>query len=75
MKINDLKEKLKALNVPPILYSLRGGLPSEKYCIEERDGKWYTYYSERGERSGEKEFSSESAACEDFLKDIKRELQ
>lgn len=74
MRINDLKIKLKELGVPPVLYSLRGGLPSEKYCIEERDGRWYTYYSERGERTGEKAFSSESDACEHFLMEIKREL-
>lgn len=74
MNFNDLKIKLKELNVPSVLYSLRGGLPSEKYCIEERNGRWYTYYSERGERSGEREFSREEDACEHFLKELKREL-
>ena len=74
MKISDLKIKLKELNVPSVLYSLHGGFPSEKYCIEERNGRWYTYYSERGLRSGEREFSNESDACESFLEDLKREL-
>jgi hypothetical protein len=74
MKINELKAKLKELNVPSALCSLGGGLPSEKYCIEERSGRWYTYYSERGERTGLKEFISEEDACEHFLKEMKRGL-
>lgn len=74
MKIDELKTQLKELGVPGVLYSLRGGAPSEKYCIEEKDGLWFTYYSERGERTGEKRFSSEDEACNDLLNRLKREL-
>lgn len=74
MKIDELKIKLKELGVPGVLYSLRGGAPSEKYCIQEKDGRWYTYYSERGERTNERIFSSEDEACEDLLRRLKREL-
>ena len=48
-----------------------GNLPNEAYCMEEIGGKWYTYYSERGQRTSLKEFETEQEACSYFLDWIK----
>jgi hypothetical protein len=63
MDIKSLKVALNKLNVNPDSYSLEGGLPSEKYCLSNEGINWSVYYSERGQRTGEKLFSSESQAC------------
>ncbi len=63
---------LNEFRVPEDLYSIRvGGLPNEKLCIVKED-KWQIYYSERGRKTGLKEFKSESEACEYFLEKMKR---
>lgn len=51
-------------------YSLDGGLPSEVFCLNENNGKWEVYYSERGNKSDLKVFDNESDACEYFLREI-----
>jgi hypothetical protein len=71
MNIKELKIQLKNLGISSSSYSLNGGLPNEKYCLSNEQGKWFVYYSERGHRSGEKNFSSESLACEYFLGQLK----
>lgn len=48
--------------IDPTAYSLEGGLPSECYVLEQRGHRWYVFYSERGQRTGEREFDTESAA-------------
>ena len=73
MKLLELRSRLLSSGVPEDAFGLAGGLPNEAYCIERlSDGKWRTYYSERGRRSGEKFFDSEDEACEDFFRDILR---
>lgn len=62
-----LKERLDALGIDPDAYSLDGGLPVEKYCLEERQTSWAVYYSERGVRTGERTFSSDRDAQEYFV--------
>lgn len=67
MKLTELKSKLENSSIPKSSYCLIGGLPSEAYCIEQgTDGKWYTYYSERGSRTSLKEFETEEEACDYF---------
>lgn len=60
----QLQDMLMQKNVPTDLYSLKGGLPSEAYCLNESIGKWEVYYSERGVKSQLKELSCEEEACE-----------
>ncbi|GAA3524508.1 hypothetical protein GCM10022393_43600 [Aquimarina addita] len=47
--------------------------PNEAYCIRlNQENKWEVYYSERGNKNDLKEFSSESEACTDLLKRMKK---
>lgn len=75
MRLNELKKKLLELNIPSDVYSLNGGLPNESFCVNEDNGKWETYYSERGNKSGRKIFDTEEEACDYFLTWIKRNLR
>lgn len=73
MKVNELEQKIIALNVPKETYSiLKGGLPNEQYCITKNDDKWEVYYSERGNKTGLKIFDDEDEACEYFLQKVER---
>ena len=72
MTLFELEIKLANSDVPNDGYSLTGGLPSEAYCIEASEGKWYVYYSERGCRTGLKIFDTEKEACEYFFRWVTR---
>jgi len=75
MNRKQLKEKLGSLGVDPHAYSLSGGLPNEQYVLsEEPNEQWGVYYSERGQKTGLKNFDSESSACYFFLDKITRDL-
>ena len=70
MNLQELKGKLDDLKISSELYSLQGGLPNEKLCIVKEDN-WKIYYSERGNRTGEKEYETEEEACDVFLRKVK----
>lgn len=71
MDISELEEKLNELAVSEDLYSIMvGGLPNEKLCIVQGE-TWQVYYSERGRKSGLKEFETETEACEYFFNKLK----
>jgi len=72
MDTKELNNKLKKLSIPSDAYSTIGGLPNEAFCIGNNEGKWETYYSERGNKTGLKSFDSEEEACEYFLSWMKR---
>jgi len=63
MKKYELKKRLEIEGVSREIYSLEGGLPNEKLCLDFENGKWIVYYSERGCRTGIEEFISEDDAC------------
>ncbi len=63
MTKNDLKIKLENKGFPTGSFSLEGGLPNESYCLNKNGKIWEVYYSERGNKSGLKEFKDESEAC------------
>jgi hypothetical protein len=67
----ELQSKLKSENVSRSLYSLEGGLPNERLCLDYESGCWIVYYSERGGRSGVKKFTTEEAACQYIYDAIK----
>ena len=56
--------------MPEDIYSLDGGLPNESFCLNEEDGVWEVYYSERGVKSQLKRFASEGEACDYLYKVI-----
>ena len=66
MDLPFLGEVLDALFVPRDFYGL-GKVADEGCCIiPERDG-WIVFYTERGQRSGEKRYVAFEAAARDFL--------
>ncbi len=68
MNRSELKTKLDQAGVYSEAYSLDGGLPNERYVLnQEANERWDVYYSERGQKCGLRSFDSESAACEFFL--------
>lgn len=71
MNRRELRQILGAEGFRPDMYSLDGGQPNEAHAIEDRVTEWAVYYSERGERTEERLFRSESDACEFFLARIR----
>ena len=70
MKKQQLEQRLSNKNIPIHFYSLKGGLPNEALCLNENNGKWEVYYSERGIKTGLKTFQSEEDACDYFYDDL-----
>ena len=71
MNLEQLKQELISNNIPYSWYCLTSGLPDEKLCIDqEPDGRWVTYYSERGQRSGLKIFDTEKEACKSLFEEL-----
>lgn len=68
MTKNELEMQLIKDKVPEEVYSLNGGKPNEVYCLNYCNGKWETYYSERGIKSEKEEFMTEDEACNYFYK-------
>lgn len=72
MKVDELCNELERLGVSKDLYSIMsGGLPNEKLCLV-HEVEWKIYYSERGNKTGEKSYSTEDEACEVFLQKMRR---
>jgi hypothetical protein len=67
MKKNELRSTLINKGISRSYYSLEGGLPNEKLCLDYENGKWVVYYSERGIRSGIQYFDNEDDACDHLL--------
>ena len=65
------KEKLRSILISKGIsrshYSLEGGLPNEKLCLDYENEKWIVYYSEHGIRSGIEYFDNEDDACDYLL--------
>ena len=74
MNKQQLENILLLNKVPKDLYSLNGGLPNEAYCIEEKDGEWQVYYSERGIRTNIEYFKNEEKACDCLLNEVKKAI-
>jgi hypothetical protein len=64
------RQRLRALldseRVRRNAYALDGSVPEEAMCLLPVTGGWTVFYSERGQRSGERWFETEDEAC-DFL--------
>lgn len=68
MTVDELKRRIDIAAIPRDAVALNDGLKDEAYVIEGAGTHWTVFYSERGLRSGEREFASEDSACQ-FLWD------
>ena len=66
----ELISDLQRRRVPQDAYSI-GSDQNEAYCLIGGDGEWHVYYSERGNRNEEHVFTSEDAACEELLRQLR----
>jgi len=65
----ELEQHLRDAGIWEGAYFLHGR-PSEGYCIEHRDGRWYACYIERSQLAWERSFATESEACTFFLQEL-----
>jgi hypothetical protein len=76
MDAQELKRKLKNLNIPEDWYSIDGGLKPDAYILENIYGRWVFYYfDEKGNRQNERKFDSERKACLYLFDKILTELK
>jgi hypothetical protein len=69
MKIHQLQEAVRLANINEHFISYPGEMKDESYVLEKKnDHSWNVYYSERGQRTGERFFTSEEEACGGFKK-------
>jgi hypothetical protein len=73
MDTETLRHLLDAEGIDPHAYSLDGGMPYEAYVLERRPEGWLVYYSERGLRTQEAGFESESEGCAHLLELLLRD--
>lgn len=74
MDILELQNKLNELNLNPEAYSILGGLRDECYILlKNNNRRWEVFYSERGLKSSLKVFESESEACEELFRRLKKD--
>lgn len=66
MTREELRLRLNEEGFPNESYSLEGGLPNERLCLERKNNRWFVYYSEKGNRTNEKDFLLEEVACQYF---------
>jgi hypothetical protein len=68
MTLIALKEILVSEGIPAKWFLLDGkGIKEDKVCLEQTDGKWSVFYSERGKEYDLLTFATESAACDNLL--------
>jgi len=64
MTITELKKELDNLNVRPSLYALNGELLPDRIILYRNHNRWEVFYfSERGTRHDQKQFDTETEAC------------
>ena len=69
MNIKKLEYELNKHGIPKTLYNLSEmGRKDERFCVEFNGSVWEVYYSERGIKTTQKEFSTEAEACEYIYK-------
>jgi hypothetical protein len=67
MNKTKLQEVLNREEFNPRVYGLDGGMPDERLVLSDERSQWCVYYSERGRRTDEKCFKTETEACEYFI--------
>ena len=74
MTLEELEKKLAKSYIPSDMYSLKGGLPNEAYCVEKKNGKWHVYYSEHGIKITINNFTDEESAANCLWDKIKERI-
>ncbi len=73
----DKKEFVKVAKrkgIPNFLYNIDGeGRDDERFCLVTDSGKWNVYYAERGCKTTDLYFDTESEALEYMLKELSEE--
>lgn len=67
MDVTELRTRLKEQRIPEDAYTLLSKEKSESLCLQEIEGRWVVFYSERGMRTNQKYFDEEDLACHHFL--------
>lgn len=62
MNIKELPRKLMTLGIPADAYTLLGGLPNARLCLNHED-TWEVCYSDQGEKYDLRRFAREEEAC------------
>ena len=76
MNVQELKDILRAEGIEERYFSAAGQANDESFVIEMREGNdWHVYYSEHGQRTDERYFSTESEACTYILSRLRRVLE
>ena len=70
MNRSELERVFSEEGIRPNSYCLNGGLPTERHTLEARANGWAVYYSERGTRTSERSFKTESEACRELLQRV-----
>ncbi len=73
MDKHSLQQILETAGIRPCAYDLDGGHPSECYVLAKEGSLWSVYYSERGQESNKRQFSTEDIACEYLLKILRED--
>ena len=66
MDKKQLQTLLISKNIRSDAYSFYSSLRNEAYCIDEKNGIWQVYYSERGTAWSIMKFDTEAEACDYF---------
>ena len=73
MNREELIKAIKKLHVPPYLYNLEGsGRNDERFCLVKKDGLWNVFYAERGKKTTDLLFTTESEALEYLIREFSR---
>lgn len=72
MNKEQLRQLLDSEGFDPNRYSLDNGLPNDRLCLSQTNKGWCVYYSERGSIFDEQCFPSESEACEELLRRLRK---
>jgi hypothetical protein len=75
MNVHELLTRLMQENIPENCYSLEGGLPNDKFVLNNKGTYWEVYYTERGKIYELTMFQTEEEACKDIYLRIKNMMK
>lgn len=74
MNVDALKDALRRANIDERFVSLDGDARAESLVLEHDSVMgWTVYFSERGQRTGQRTFRSEDQACQFILDKLSRD--